>query len=190
MIKPPISAYHIEKHDILFKAYQLLSYFFANKQISHIVEPDNPKEPLKALEARFLYQQTSMLLLEVAILFRSLDDQIKRSEESSVRSEHQGKVESVDQKYSLAMFDTLSLRDCCNKIIHAVTFEPKRVEGTGAHKTDGAAYYGGFDKEITWHHLDGTVLISGTHGEKDWAYIISIADFVEAIAYVLGDGDE
>ena len=185
-----IYTYQIEKHEILFKAYQLISCFFANEQISRIAEPDNPKEPLKALEARFLYQQTSMLLLEIAILYRSLDDQIKRSADSPDRKEYLKKVKSVDQKYGLAIFDNLSIRECCNKIIHADTFEPRIVEGIGAHKADTAAYYGGFDKEITWHHLDGTVRISGKHDKKDWAFLIRIAEFVEAIAYVLGDGDE
>jgi hypothetical protein len=86
------------------------------------------------------------------------------------------------------MFDKLPIRECCNKIIHATIFEPMVVDGLGAHTKDFTAFYGDGDKEIVWHHLSGDVRIAGTYHDKDWAYLISVPDFVEALAYLLGNG--
>ena len=86
------------------------------------------------------------------------------------------------------MFDKLSIRDCCNKIIHATTFEPRVVEGLGAHTKDFAAFYGDDDKKIMWHHLSGDVRIAGNFNQKSWVYLFSVPDFVEALAYLLGNG--
>ena len=85
------------------------------------------------------------------------------------------------------MFDKLSIRKCCNKIIHATIFEPRVVEGFGAHTKDLAAFYGDDDKKIVWHHLSGDIRIAGTYNDNDWAYLISIPEFVEALAYLLGN---
>jgi hypothetical protein len=97
-MKPSVSAYQIEESEILRKAYQLLAYFLANQQIARIAHPDKPDDPLKALEARFLYQETSTLLLEVAILFRSLDDQLKRSTNSAQRKNYLNKVANTNER--------------------------------------------------------------------------------------------
>ena len=187
-MKPSVSAYQIEESEILRKAYQLLAYFLANQQIARIAHPDKPDDPLKALEARFLYQETSTLLLEVAILFRSLDDQLKRSTNSAQRKNYLNKVANTNERYSFDMFDKLPIRECCNKIIHATTFEPSVVEGGDAHTKDCGAFYEGHDREIVWHHLSGDIRISGKHDKKDWAYLISVPEFVEALSYLLRNG--
>lgn len=187
-MKPPVSAYQIEENEILRKAYQLLAYFLANQQIARIAHPNKPDDPLKALEARFLYQETSTLLLEVAILFRSLDDQLKRSTNSTQREKYLKKTASANERYGFDMFDKLPIRECCNKIIHATTFEPFVVEGGDAHTKDSAAFYEGYDREIVWHHLSGYIRISGRYDNKEWAYLISVPEFVEALSYLLGNG--
>lgn len=187
-MKPSVSAYQIEENEILRKAYQLLVYFLANEQIARIAHPNKPDDPLKALDARFLFQETSILLLEVAILFRSLDDQLKKSKNVIQREKYLSKVTSTNERYGFDMFDKLSIRDCCNKIIHATTFEPWITEGLGAHTKDLAAFYGDDDKEIVWRHLSGDIRISGTQNNNDWAYLISVPEFVEALAYLLGNG--
>ena len=187
-MKSSVSGYQIEASEILRKAYQLLAYFLANEQIAKIAHPDKSDDPLKLLDARFLFQETSTLLLEVAILFRSLDDQRKSSTDSVNREKYLSKVASTNERYGFDMFDKLSIRECCNKIIHATIFEPRAVEGLGAHTEDLAAFYGDDDKEIMWHHLSGDIRIAGKHNDKDWAYLISVPEFVEALAYLLGNG--
>jgi len=184
-MKPTFSAYQIEKSEILRKAYQLLAYFLANKQIANIAHPDNSDDPLKSLDARYIFQETSKLLLEVAILFRALDDQLQKPKNLVNREKYLERVKSTNQRYSLDMFENLSIRECCNKIIHATVFEPKIVEGLGAHSKDLAAFYGDDEKEIVWHHLSGDIRIAGKHSGKDWAYLISVPEFVEALAYLL-----
>jgi len=180
-----ITEYQIEKHEILFKAYQLLAFFYANEQISRIASPDDPKEPLKALETRFLYPKTSLLLLEIAILCRTLDDQIRKSADSPERSNYIEKFDSF--VLGQALFDKFSLRDCLNMIIHADKIEPWTTEGVEAHKSDGVAYYGGHEKQIQWRHLDGNVFVWGQKHGKRWHHIIDLPEFVEAIASVLAD---
>jgi hypothetical protein len=187
-MKPSVSVYQIEKSEILRKAYQLLAYFLANEQIARIAHPDKSDDPLKALDARFIFQETSTLLLEVAILFRSLDDQLKISANPDKRDNYLKKVASTNDIYYFDIIDKLSIRECCNKIIHATIFEPLVIEGLRAHTKDYAAFYGDDDKEIVWHHFSGNVRIAGTYNNNDWAYIISVPEFVEALAYLLGNG--
>ena len=97
-MKSSVSGYQIEASEILRKAYQLLAYFLANEQIAKIAHPDKSDDPLKSLDARFLFQETSTLLLEVAILFRSLDDQLKSSTDSVNRENYLGKVASTNER--------------------------------------------------------------------------------------------
>jgi hypothetical protein len=186
-MKPSNSTYQIEESEILRKAYQLLAYFLANEQIAKIAHPDKPDDPLKALDARFLFQEISTLLLEVAILFRSLDDQFKKSPNSAQKEAYLKKVTNTNKRYGFDMFGKLSIRECCNKIIHATTFEPSVVEGLGTHTKDFAAYYGEDDKKMIWHHLSGDIRILGEHDNNNWAYLISVPEFVEALSYLLGN---
>lgn len=189
-MKTSITAYLIEKNEILLKAYQLLCLFFANKQISSIAHPEVPLEPLKRLETRFLFTQVSTLLLEVAILFRTLDDQMKKSPESPQRAQYLLQLERTNNNYAPMLFDeNINIRECCNKIIHATTFEPNLVEGGTAHSKDYMAYLGDSEREFQWHHLSGDVRITGKKQDKEeWAHLIQIPVFVEAIAFLLNDG--
>jgi hypothetical protein len=186
-MKSTASEFKIEENEILRKAYQLLAYFLANEGIAKIADPNETNDPLKALDARFLFQETSTLLLEVAILFRTLDDQLNRSTDSEQLEYYSRKVKNTNERYGFDMFDKLSIRECCNKIIHATTFAPVIVEGLGIHTKDFAAFYGDDDKTIVWHHLSGNVRISGVHKKNEWVYLINIVEFVEALAYLLGN---
>ena len=105
-MKPSVSAYQIEESEILRKAYQLLAYFLANEQIAKIAHPDKSDDPLKSLDARFLFQETSTLLLEVAILFRSLDDQLKKSTNSDNREKYLRKVANTNERYQFGSVAT------------------------------------------------------------------------------------
>jgi len=187
-MKPPVSAYLIKKDEILFKSYRLLCLFFANKQISNIAHPEDSKEPLKKLESRFLFSQASTLLLEVAILFRALDEQIRKFPDSATRGQYVQRLEQTNQKYGPMMFEEhIDIRECCNKIIHAKTFEPHLVEGDAPHSKDYPAFYGDSEQELQWHHLSGNVRITGEHKGQEWAFLIQIPEFVEAIAFLLDD---
>lgn len=188
-MKPRVSAYLIEPREILVKLYQLVCLFLANKQISRIAHPQDPKEPLKKLETRFLFQQASTLLLEVAILFRALDDQKRRSPDSEECNNYLKRLEDTNRKYGPMMFDEeLGIRECCNKIIHAVSFEPHMTESDEAHSKDHGAYYGGYERELQWHHLSGNIRISGSYRQKEWAFLLQIPEFVEGMSYLLDDG--
>lgn len=188
-MKSSVSAYLIEKNEILLKAYQLLCLFFANQQISRIAHPENPLEPLKRLETRFLFTQVSTLLLEAAILFKTLDDQIQKSPESPSRTRYMQQLSRTNENYGPMLFDEhIDIRECCNKVIHATTFEPQLVEGETAHHKDYASQFGNFEREIQWHHLSGNVRITGQHKKEEWAYLIQIPEFVEALSFLLDDG--
>lgn len=183
-----ISAYQIEKQDILRRAYQLICCIFANQQISEIANPNELSDPLKQLESRFLYSQVSTLFLEVAILYRSLDDQYESAPDSNEKRRYIERRELTNKKYCCMMFeDRISLRECCNKIIHAKVFEPHEQYGETPHRRDVAAYYGGEQKEILWHHLNGNIRIAGTHQGREWFFLIQVPEFVEALAFLLNE---
>ena len=184
----PRPIYQIEKNEILRKAYQLLAYFLANRHIARLAHPDDQNEPLKVLENRFLKNEVSILLLEVAILFRSLDDQLKNSPDANELQIYLEKADIANKRYGFDMFDKLSIRKCCNKIIHATIFEMLETDGGGSHAKDYGAYYDYDKREIVWRHLSGDIRISGEYKNLRWVYLINVIEFVEAISYLLNDG--
>lgn len=175
-----ITEYQIEKDEILFKAYQLLAFFYANQQISRAVVPGDHCQPLKALETRFLYPKSSLLLLEVAILCRTLDDQIRRSSDSPERTAYVEKFEGF--VLGRGLFDNYSLRKCLNWIIHADSILPNKTSGAEPHLSDAPAYFGDGDMRVMWEHLDGHVLLSGRRGKAKWSHFIHVPEFIETVA--------
>ena len=66
--------YRIDRSVLLQKAYYLLCFFFANKEISRTAHPDLPDEPFSLLEGRFFESEASRALIELAIGIRVIDD--------------------------------------------------------------------------------------------------------------------
>lgn len=84
------------------------------------------------------------------------------------------------------MFDEMSLRDVCNKVIHATTVEPHATEGTESHEIDRNSWACSEAEDqgpepIEWQHLSGNIRLAGVQAGESWAHLLEVPKFVEAV---------
>lgn len=179
--------YLIDRNSVLQKTYTLMCLFFAEKEVARLSNPNDLTSPLKSLESIFFENETSRLLLEVAIALRVIDEQMtKLSKEDVKRIEYERKKAEIDG-YAYGLFDDLNLnfRQTCNKIIHSDVMQLHYTEGVEAHEMDSAFKYGEGDKEITWHHWNGYVRLCGQDKGKEWHVLLHVETYVAAIYKLL-----
>jgi hypothetical protein len=131
----------------------------------------------------FFVQESSRLLIEIAVLVRIIDNQMKgMDEEDSERIRYYRAKERVDQ-YVYGLFDdlNLNLRETCNKVIHSEVMQPHTTEGQEPLEYDVAYSEGDGDRTIDWQHLNGYVRLCGKKGGKEWYVLLDIEVFVSAI---------
>ncbi|MBM5287291.1 hypothetical protein HYN47_02535 [Vibrio parahaemolyticus] len=195
--------YILDREAIKLNAYRLLSHFYANKEISRQVDPDNRDDAIARLEDDYFQREMSRLLLEVAIALRVLDDQMKKYDAASdIRKFYDSALANVNHKHNCMMFDKMSLREVCNKIIHADTVEPHiRESEDGNHKYDNYNNYNwlGWSEAIEqtgdntipkpapikWKHLTNNIRLGGSRGKKEWWHLLQVPTFVRAISELL-----
>ena len=175
--------YQIDRGVLLQKAYFLLCFFFANKEISRRTDSNIPDEPLSVLEARFFESEASRALIELAVGLRVIDDQMRQlpvKDETRKRYERRRKVVNY---YDCDLFPQkhLGFREICNKIIHSDVMEPHLSEGSEPHERDSAHLFGDEGKSINWTHINGYVGLSGRHGKEEWNVLLDIEIFIKAV---------
>lgn len=198
MILP--SSYILDRENIKVKAYRLICHFYANKEISRQSDPECRDGGIAKLEDQYFFKEISKLLLELAISIRVLDDQMKSLPQSSkIRSAYFESMAQVNSGYNCMMFDEMTLREVCNKIIHANVVEPHIEESeNGDHQIDHYNWLGwsesieySEDKDIPkpepikWKRLKNNVRLGGTHRREQWWHLLQIRIFVEAITELL-----
>ena len=186
------SKYVLDVESIKLNSYRLISLFYANKEIARSTNPES-RDGIAKLEDKFFFSEMSKLLIEIAISIRVLDDQMKVLPESSeIKKAYDAAMIVTNKKHSCMMFDELSLRETCNKIIHADLVEPHVEESTnGDHEFDihnwlgwseAMEYSEGEDIStpvpIKWKHLTNNVRLGGKKG-KAGIQIISATLMVE-----------
>lgn len=113
----------------------------------------------------------SETLLKLAIFVRTLEDQVLGTD--ACERFKTFLVELNGEEGFGAVFDgpeglVMTLRECCNKIIHAEDFRP-------VYDKDGAS-----DVPGGWA-MDGQLELEGRHGKKEWKVAIYLIDFLEAV---------
>lgn len=194
------STYVLDRESIKLNAYRLICYFYANKEIARQSDPDQRNDAIAKLEDCYFFREMSRLLLEVAIAVRTLDDQIKMVVQTAdIRISYDAAMEKVNQRYSCMMFDEMTLREVCNKIIHAKVVEPHIQEGEeGGHEIDNYNMLGWWDavdlsgdediphpEPIKWKHLTNNIRLGGTHRGNQWWCLLQVPAFVRAIGELL-----
>ncbi|MFO1018396.1 MAG: hypothetical protein U1E03_12410 [Hyphomonadaceae bacterium] len=116
----------------------------------------------------------SASLLRIAILLRTLEDQIIDIDTTGNFSAFLADLNADPDEYG-TVFEgdgiTLRLRECCNKIIHAADFRP--VYDNSNSPTE----YGGWA-------MDGQLELQGIRGSKPWSVTIYLTRFLEgALAF-------
>ena len=182
--------YIIDRADLLKKSYNLLCLFFANKEISRRSDPTDENAPLSSLDKMFFVRESSRLLIEVAILIRVIDDQMKLADknDSEVIRYHTAKKRVDNYQYGLFDDLNLNLRETCNKIIHSEVMEPHSSGGREAHEYDVAYLHGDGERTIDWKHFNGYVRLCGRKDGEFWYVLLNIEVFVSAI-YELFQGN-
>jgi hypothetical protein len=195
-----LSAYVLDRESIRLDAYRLLCLFYANKEIARQSDPVNHyPDPARSLELRYFPRELTRLLLSIAIAVRTLDDQMERLPRGSAdRDKYMRARESTNRQHLCMMFDEMTLREVCNKVIHATVVEPHSQQGAEAHHYDELMWEAwqhdhdeanSFQAEqpepLPWEHLSGNVRLGGRYKGKQWWHLLEVPTFVSAVSDLL-----
>ena len=189
------TTYTLDVEKLKLNAYRLLCLFHANVEIARTSDPEDPSDAAASLQHQFFAREMTELLLSIAIGVRVMDDQmLSLSPENELRRRYLVKRDQVNKTRHCMMFDTLPLREVCNKIIHAVVVEPHTTEVTGSHQIDEYNWHGYSDAmdqalgeslpepaPVKWNHLSGHIRLGGSRGKDQWWQLLILNEFVEAI---------
>lgn len=197
------STYTLDTETLKLDAYRLLCLFYANKEISRLCDPDGDSSAPSSLERHFFSREMTKLLLGIAIGIRVLDDQMQSlGPDNPERQKYLERKDKVDRNHACMMFDAMSLREACNKIIHATVVEPHSNEGSSFHQIDEHNWLGwsqahdeGEDagpepEPIKWHHLSGHIRLGGQYQKKQWWHLLDVPEFVDAVYAALSEGEQ
>lgn len=138
-------------------------------------------------------------MLNIAIGVRVLDDQMKElAKNDPTRQVYFWTRDEVNRRHHCMMFDAMSLRDVCNKVIHSTTVEPHTTKGSESHKIDEHNWLGWSEADdhapgevgpkpesIEWQHLSGNIRLGGIQEKKPWWHLLEVPTFVEAVFELL-----
>ena len=118
----------------------------------------------------------------------------KLSKTSELQKSYFAARDTVNKR-SCMMFDNMSLREVCNKIIHADVVEPHFRNATESHKIDEYNMVGFWEAQemspnvelaepepIVWEHLTYNIRLGGTHRGKQWWHLLMLPVFIEVIS--------
>ena len=135
-------------------------------------ENDNTPTPIETLHYKYAEEQLLKYLLQLAILMRTLDDYWI----GLANREYIQKIKNLNEHGGFGLLDgvDISLRETCNKIIHAQDNRP--------------VYDSDDDREnpnIRWG-MDGQIELEGSFGKADWQAIINIFKFLDGVIELTG----
>ncbi len=200
------NTYILDKETIKLNAYRLLCLFYANMEIARLSDPEDRSDSASQLQSTFFAREMTQLLLNIAIRVRVLDDQMNNlAKTDPMRQSYFRTRDEVNarHRYDMMLFDTMSLRDVCNKVIHATLVEPHSVNVRGSHQVDEDNYRGwctaddlapgevGPEPEpIEWQYLSGDIRLGGIHAKEQWWHLLRVPTFVEAVFELLQAAQE
>ena len=117
--------------------------------------------------------ELSKRLLKLALLVRTFDDTMSRSDSADDYMAFRKRIEKESNDFG-AVYQgqesvAESIRECSNKIIHAEDVRP--VYNTNDERTDPNAMWG----------MDGTLELEGIQGRTPWSIVIYIYPYLEGI---------
>ena len=178
--------HHINTETIEILCFELLNIFEASCPIAEKFEEQESElgeeqtienYPLLQLHQKYAFIQISKLLLQIALVLRTFDDQMKDSDNQKVYKEY---IEKIDDGKYVGMIegqDMFNYREACNKIIHASEIRPlyERVDRKIAGESENL-----FLNQDVWY-LTGEIELSGKHGDNKWNANIHVQEFIETI---------
>jgi hypothetical protein len=136
---------------------------------------------LLRLHHEYAFIQCSKVLLQLGLLVRTYDDQMKASGKREEYRKHLTKIDDGNYVGVLAGATSFPLREACNKIIHAHEIRPL------FERLDRQVNDDGVDQDL-WY-LTGEVELQGTRGGTEWNAVIHLQPFLETILDSIALGD-
>ena len=182
--------HHLSLESIRLLCFELLCIFEASKPLIEEVEAVeleegkeiDPSEPvLLKLHHNYAFVQCSKALLQLALLMRTYDDQMK----ASVKQEsYQSHLISIDDGNYVGILNgakTFRLREACNKIIHAHEIRPL------FERLDREVNEKGLEQDL-WY-LTGEIELQGKWGNAEWTAVIHLQPFLDTVLDSIALGD-
>lgn len=185
-----LSSYALDRESIKLDAYRLICLFHASKEIARRSDPTHEyPDAAASLERTFFPREMSRLLLSIAIGLRTLDDQMNRLPRTSPERLQYVAARDRADRFHCMMFDEMSLREVCNKIVHASVVEPHFTEGAEPHAYDLMAWEATDEESsIGWQHLSGNIRLGGQKAGAQWWHLLEVPVFIEAVCEQLSSG--
>ena len=139
--------------------------------------------PLMALHQELAFKKSSELLLQIALLVRTYDDQMANSEKSVEYKKFAEKNDSGGYIGVLDGKDKFYLREACNKIIHAQEVRPL-YERADQYVIESENSELGQD---IWY-LTGEIELSGKFNRKEWEAVVYTQPFLETVLVLIQFG--
>jgi len=145
--------------------YRLLAYTFASKAFASHHNKD-PEDPILILQRDFVHKELHHSLLHAAAFCRMLDNHESRVTQYLIQ--HCGRL--IPDKRAPKVSEKLTLREACNKLIHAESIS-WRVVGQYRHIPDSG-------------YINGRLTLTGRDPlkRKDWAAELDLVQFARLIS--------
>lgn len=169
----------------MFEASKSLAEAFDYAEAEEEQELTEADVPLLRLHQQYAFVQASKALLQLALMVRTYDDQMRDSGESEAYLQHSKDVDDGHYVGILNGQDSFLVREACNKIIHATEVRPL-YERVDRIVTD-ALKEGKIHQDI-WY-LTGEIELSGFYKREEWNAVLHLQPFVEIILGIIEFGN-
>lgn len=163
----------VEKSEIEALCLEFAHIIYASHGVSSQFQADGDGEEAALDRVARLHHaraepMLSRALLRLAVLVRTFDDQMQDGDDDGAYVAHRNTIDAegpFGAVHDGGQID-LSLRESCNKIIHAADFRP--------------VYDDNDDEPRTWF-MDSTIELRGRRGKQEWNVVIYTFELIEAI---------
>jgi hypothetical protein len=125
--------------------------------------------------------ELSKRLLRLALLVRTFDDTMSRSDDPNPYTNHRKRIEEghgdFGEVYEGPKNITKTIRECSNKVIHAEDVRPNY------HSDDDRA-----DPNAVWG-MSGTLELEGMQGGEPWLIMVRIHSYLEGVLELIRFGE-
>jgi hypothetical protein len=181
-------AHRLDIDSIHQNSFLLLNIAYGAKEFaqSHHLSDSSDEDPINGrYYVGWLRFVLSDKLVDTAIKTRIMLDMV-RAQEELYKSDDDG--EAIDSRkldkeicssYNIASAsdgETPTIRECCNKIIHAIHIQPLYEDGEDDHHLDEES-----DKKRGWKYWSGSMDLSGLKSDEEWHFELHVSEFCTAL---------
>ncbi len=178
-------------------SFLLLNIAYGAKEFaqSHDLTSNNDYPITSEYYIGWLKYTLSEKLIDTAIKTRIILDMIQTTEK---RHEQDGEKyivnsreldKNISSRYNIASLvegDTANtIRECCNKIIHALDIQPIYEDGDEDHYLDEES-----KAKRHWKYWSGSLDLAGTKGSEKWLLELHVSDFCTALEELISELEE